>query len=112
MKIELNSLGNVYLFTLHGSLDYTASLKLLDAVTPHIGISGQKILLDFSEVSLVNSMGYVMLLRLLKASQTNGSLLKFCNLQGVTRESFELMRFDDFKQATSSRDEVLKTLQA
>ncbi|MBF0406079.1 MAG: STAS domain-containing protein [Candidatus Riflebacteria bacterium] len=110
MEIEQTLIDNIRVFKLEGNIDYQGALELFNLVTPFLTTKDASLLLDFSGVSLINSMGYVMILRLLKTSRKCGSRLKFCNLQGLAKESLEIMRFDEFKQATSTQDQVIESM--
>ena len=100
----------IHVVSPEGGLDYDHALKLFEVVQPLVAQPGEKVLLDLGKVTMISSMGYVVLVQFLKTAQKTGSHLRLCNLQGIARENLEIMRFDGLKAATLDRQDVLTML--
>lgn len=110
MTIQISNDQGIHIIAPEGCLDYNHALKLFEVVQPLVAQSGAKILLDLEQVTMISSMGYVVLLQFLKTARKNGSRLQLCNLQGVARESLEIMRFEGVNVAVVSRADALERL--
>ncbi|MFZ2957826.1 MAG: STAS domain-containing protein [Candidatus Ozemobacteraceae bacterium] len=112
MGIEYYAQSGVHVFELEGCLDYCSALKVFEAVHPVLVKTGTRVLIELGNVNIISSMGYVVLLQFMKTARCVGSHIRFCNLQGVARESLEIMRYQDVDQAAITREEALSRLQA
>ena len=110
MTIQSSVDKGVHIIAPEGCLDYNHALKLFEVVQPLVAQAGMKILIDLELVTMISSMGYVVLLQFIKTARKSGSRLQLCNLQGVARESLEIMRFEGVEIAVVNRHEALELL--
>ena len=110
MIIHSRTSRGVTIVSLEGCLNYEHAFVLFESVQPLVAQPRARILLDLEQVSMISSMGYVVLKQFIRTADEKGSQIRFCNLNGTALENLEIMRFDGLKNAVMTLDEALELL--
>ena len=97
MHISQEHHADAMILTLAGRLDNstTEGLKAgLDAYVATCRAGGEKLVLDFSRVDYISSVGLRVLMLAAKQSREQGGTIVVAALQPVVREIFEISRFN------------------
>ena len=81
----------------HGRIDHATADDFRVALTPHLAgcqAGGDRLVLDFSAVEYISSVGLRVLILASKQVKKQGGALAVCGLQPVVREIFEISRFN------------------
>jgi len=81
----------------HGRIDHATADDFRAALTPHLAscrAGGDRLVLDFSAVEYISSVGLRVLILASKQVKKQGGALAVCGLQSVVREIFEISRFN------------------
>ena len=81
----------------HGRIDHATADDFRASLTPHLAscrAGGDRIVLDFSAVEYISSVGLRVLILASKQVKKQGGALAVCGLQPVVREIFEISRFN------------------
>lgn len=81
--------NGVIIFGLSGDIEATAGKKLNSALRSALGNEGKNVLLNFQDVSYMNSAGLRELIDIVKYCNKNNFKLKISNLPEDIREMFE-----------------------
>jgi anti-sigma B factor antagonist/stage II sporulation protein AA (anti-sigma F factor antagonist) len=113
MPISEERYGNVLVLTPTGRIDNstTDGLKAgLDAYIASCRADGDRLVLDFSKVDYISSVGLRVLMLAAKQIREQGGTIVVAALQPVVREIFEISRFDLVFQCFRSVREALHTV--
>ena len=80
-----------------GRIDHATADDFRAALTPYLascGAGGDRLVLDFSGVEYISSVGLRVLILASKQVKAQGGALAVCGLQPVVREIFEISRFN------------------
>ena len=80
-----------------GRIDHSTADDFRSALAPHLagcGTDGDRLVLDFSGVEYISSVGLRVLILASKQVKKQGGALAVCGLQPVVREIFEISRFN------------------
>ena len=80
-----------------GRIDHATADAFRAALTPHLAscmAGGDRLVLDFSGVEYISSVGLRVLILASKQVKAQGGALAVCGLQPVVREIFEISRFN------------------
>ena len=97
MHISQEHYADTLVLTLAGRIDNstTDGLKAgLDAYVANCRAEGDKLVLDFSKVEYISSVGLRVLMLAAKQSREQGGTIVVAALQPVVREIFEISRFN------------------
>ena len=97
MHISQERYGDALVLTLAGRIDNstTDGLKAgLDSYVSTCRADGDKLVLDFSRVDYISSVGLRVLMLAAKQSREQGGTIVVAALQSVVREIFEISRFN------------------
>jgi anti-anti-sigma factor len=88
--------AGVAVLQLSGDLDGTADKALNAAYASAIEPNPTRVLLNFADVSYINSTGIALIVGLLAEARTSGRKMLACGLSEHYREIFEITRISDF----------------
>jgi len=83
----------VVCLALAGSLDRDGALRLFEELGPLLSRRTTRVVVDLEQLEYINSIGYGMIIRLLKRASDNRSQLVLSGLRGFVRENFEQMNY-------------------
>ena len=113
MHISQERYGDALVLTVSGRIDNstTDGLKAgLDAYASTCRSGGDKLVLDFSKVDYISSVGLRVLMLAAKQSREQGGTIVVAALQPVVREIFEISRFNLVFECFGSLREALAKL--
>lgn len=112
MQIFQQRYGDALVLTLAGRIDNSTTDNLkagLDAYVATCSSDGDRLVLDFSKVDYISSVGLRVLMLAAKRSREQGGTIVVGGLQPVVREIFEISRFNlVFECFGSVRDALAK----
>lgn len=97
MQISEERYGNTMVLTLTGRIDNstTDAFKAgIDARVAACRADGDRLILDFSGVEYISSVGLRVLMLMARQSRAQGGTIVVAALQSVVREIFEISRFN------------------
>jgi anti-sigma B factor antagonist len=97
MRISEERFGDTVVLTLTGRIDNstTDAFKAgIDARVAACRADGDRLILDFSGVEYISSVGLRVLMLMAKQSRAQGGTIVVAALQSVVREIFEISRFN------------------
>ncbi|WP_036221808.1 STAS domain-containing protein [Mesoaciditoga lauensis] len=107
-KIDIKMINSDVLIMLTGELDAYHSIEFKEKMMEIIKGHGDKILLDMTDLSYIDSAGLGALVSLLKRASENSKELRLFGLRGNVKKIFELTRlnmvfniFDTLEEALS-----------
>ena len=112
MNISDRRIGNAVVLEVTGRIDNDTSEAFRLLLAPHLRDctrDGDCVVLDFSGVEYISSVGLRVLMLAAKQAKKQGGALVVANLQTVVREIFEISRFDLVLQCFASVREALAT---
>ena len=113
MEITHRAYADVVVVAPAGRLDHTVAedfeRSLMPLLDPAAG-GGAGLVLDFSRVDYISSVGLRVLMLASKQAKAQGCALAVCGLQAVVREIFEISRFNLVLQVFPSLREALAAL--
>jgi len=116
VHISQEHYADTLVLTLAGRIDNstTEGLKAgLDAYVANCRAEGDKLVLDFSKVEYISSVGLRVLMLAAKQSREQGGTIVVAALQPVVREIFEISRFNlVFECFGTTREALAKLSQA
>jgi len=110
MQIVQERYGDTLVLTLVGRIDNSTTDNLkagLDSYVASCGPGGDRLVLDFSKVDYISSVGLRVLMLAAKRSREQGGTIVVAGLQPVVREIFEISRFNLVFECFSSVREAL-----
>jgi anti-anti-sigma factor len=88
--------GATAVLDLHGEIDAGADAALHAAYEQAASCGAPEVLLDFGDVSYINSTGIALIVALVAHARGAGLRLLACRLSEHYREIFEITRLDDY----------------
>jgi len=110
MQIVQERYGDTLVLTLVGRIDNSTTDNLkagLDSYVASCSPGGDRLVLDFSKVDYISSVGLRVLMLAAKRSREQGGTIVVAGLQPVVREIFEISRFNLVFECFSSVREAL-----
>ena len=98
MAFEANvrSVDGMAILELHGEVDGTADEGINGAYEAAIGTNPSRVLLNFEDVSYINSTGIALIVGLLAEARGSERSILVCGLSQHYKEIFEITRIADF----------------
>ncbi len=113
MHISQDRYGDALVLTLAGRVDNSTTEGLKAGIDSYIAscrAGGDRLVLDFSSVDYISSVGLRVLMLAAKQSREQGGTIVIAALQPVVREIFEISRFNlVFECFDSVREALAKT---
>jgi len=97
MQVSQQRYGDVRVVALSGRIDNTTSEMFRTDLGPHVAecrVGGDRLVLDFSGVEYISSVGLRVLMLAARQSREQGGTIAIAALQPVVREIFEISRFN------------------
>lgn len=97
MDIQTRSLPQLRIATVSGRIDHASAESLsssLQALLAECKGAGQSLLLDFSGVDYISSVGLRALMVASRQAKAQGSKIAVAALQSIVKEVFAISRFD------------------
>src|SRR5579859_8194950 len=97
MQVSQQRYGDVRVVALSGRIDNATSEMFRTDLGPHVAecrVGGDRLVLDFSGVEYISSVGLRVLMLAARQSREQGGTIAIAALQPVVREIFEISRFN------------------
>ena len=88
--------GDLAVIDLTGEIDANADVEMNRAYDEASASGAKTVLLNFSEVTYINSTGIALIVGVLAQARKQGTSLRACGLSEHYREIFEITRLVDF----------------
>lgn len=93
---------------MHGDVDGAADELINAAYTEAVAGGPRRVLLNFSDVSYINSTGIALIVGLLAEARGAGRTMLACGLSDHYKEIFEITRIADFVTIVDDEDAALQ----
>lgn len=113
MEIATHPDGSIRILKLTGRLDQTTAESFRQKLIPHLnecGASGKPLLLDFSGVEYISSIGLRVMILAAKQVKAQNGKVAIANLTPNVAEVFEIGRFNLVFQVFKNYDDALRFL--
>jgi len=108
VRLQKEMSGNVLLLSVDGNIDFAGVADLEKALKTHIETGGARIVVDFSNVTYVDSVAMGLLLRTVSAARNVDGDLKLACVTANVLKSFQLSALDSvfriYETVTDARD--------
>lgn len=108
MQINERKVNEVTILELSGEIDINTSPQVRKAFDQLIKEQRKKILLNFTEVTYIDSSGLATLVEMLQRLKRFGGSLRLCNLSEKVKGLFEITKLDRLFSIFASEEEALK----
>ena len=108
MQINERKVDEVTILELSGEIDINTSPEVRKAFEQLIKEQRKKVLLNFTEVTYIDSSGLATLVEMLQRLKRFGGTLRLCGLSEKVRGLFEITKLDRLFSIFSSEEESLK----
>jgi anti-sigma B factor antagonist len=110
MSFEANTRtnGTLTVLDLHGDVDGQADADLNAAYDGVITSDAKRVLLNFADVSYINSTGIALIVGLLAEARRSGRSILACGLSDHYKEIFEITRISDFIEVVDDEGAALQ----
>lgn len=93
MNLQLTTAGEFTVVGIHGRIDSVTAGTAEDKLNEQIDLDKPKIIIDCTHLTYISSSGLRVLLLSQKKITANGGILRFCCLQPVITEIFDISGF-------------------
>ena len=96
MQLTERRIGNVLVLATSGRIDHASAEGFKAALQPHLAqckAGGDVVVLDFSGVEYISSVGLRVLMLAAKQTKSQGGAIAVAALQPVVKEIFDISRF-------------------
>ena len=108
MKIKEEKIESVVLCIIEGEIDINTSAQLRKTFEEFVRRNEKKILVEFSQVSYIDSSGLATFIEALQHMKKIGCQLRFCDMTQQVKNAFELTKLHKLFAIFDGRDEALK----
>lgn len=108
MQIKQEDKNGVLVCYMAGEIDINTSPQVKKVFDKIIGTKKEKIVLNFKDVSYVDSSGLATLVEILKGLRFYGGRLKLTNLSTKVRNLFEITKLEKLFDIASEEEEAVK----
>jgi anti-anti-sigma factor len=115
MELSHSQEGSVSVVALRGRFDQASADSVHQALLPYINecrSDGKPLLLDFSDVAYISSVGLRVLIMAAKQVKSQSGRVAIANLTPIVAEVFQIGRFNLVFRVFPSNDEALSFLQS
>ena len=95
-EAEIRRNGDLAVLDMHGDVDGAADEALNGAYDQVIADNPTRVLLNFADVSYINSTGIALIVGLLAEARRSSRTIVVCGLTDHYKEIFEITRISDF----------------
>ncbi|MBI2572166.1 MAG: STAS domain-containing protein [Candidatus Schekmanbacteria bacterium] len=92
----------------NGYIDFEARQSMVPTFHDILAKGGRKILLNFSGVKKINSMGIAGILELIEQATKSSAVVKYSNLSRMNEKLFKMIGLTEYGTVHESEDEALK----
>lgn len=110
MQIRNIEKGGVLVCYLVGEIDINTSPQVKKAFDRLVGAKKEKIVLNFKDVSYVDSSGLATLVEILKGMRGYGGKLKLTNLSTKVKNLFEITKLEKLFDIAPEEEDAVKEL--
>jgi anti-anti-sigma factor len=110
MEAEVREVDGVTVIAPHGPLDVGAALDFRNLLAGPIGVSGNKVIVDLSSVSLVDSSGVGVLVTAHRQAEAAGAAFAIAGAVGPVGRVFEMTRTNKLLSIHDSVDDGIASL--
>jgi anti-sigma B factor antagonist len=109
MAFEANTRdsGGLVVLDMHGEVDAAADESLNAAYEQAVASNPTRVLLNFVDVSYINSTGIALIVGLLAEARGSGRTILACGLTPHYKEIFEITRISDFVTIVDDEQQAL-----
>lgn len=108
MQIKEKKINQADVLELFGEIDINNSPEFRKVFDRLIKEDRKKILLNFSQISYIDSSGLATLVEMLQRLKRIGGILRLCNLSEKVKGLFEITKLDKLFSIFASEEEALK----
>ncbi len=108
LKYSENQIGEVTVCSVTGKLDAMTAPELKKRIQELVDGKKIKVVLNFEQLSLIDSSGVGAIVALLKRLRTEKGDVKLCALAGQPLEIFKLLRLDKAFDSYTSENEAVE----
>ncbi|AHC16548.1 STAS domain-containing protein [Salinispira pacifica] len=112
MEVKLKNKNGVLLVELQEEIDLFHANKLKLYFNKIFESSHKKIVLNFQEVTYIDSSGIGALLNIFKESKKREIKILFTNIHGSVKKVIELTKLDDYFPILRTQEEAIEQLEA
>ncbi len=109
MNIKIDQKNNVWVCHLNGEIDINTAPQIKKVFDKILSEKREKILINFEEVSYVDSSGLATLVEMLKNIRSYGGKLKLSNLSSKIRSLFEITKLEKLFDIFNDEEEALRS---
>lgn len=110
MQFKQEEKGGILVCYVNGEININTSPQVKKAFDKLIGAKKEKIVVNFKDVSYVDSSGLATLVEMLKGLRSYGGKLKLTNLSTKVKNLFEITKLEKLFDITSEEEEAVKGL--
>ena len=110
MQVKQEDKNGVLVCYLTGDLDINTSPDVKKTFDKLIAEKKEKLVLNFKDVSYVDSSGLATLVEILKGLRSYGGKLKLTNLSTKVKNLFEITKLEKLFDISQEEDEAVKAL--
>lgn len=109
MNIKIDQKNNVWVCRMNGEIDINTAPQIKKVFDKILSEKREKILINFKEVSYVDSSGLATLVEMLKNIRSYGGKLKLSNLSSKIRGLFEITKLEKLFDISNNEEEALNS---
>ena len=110
MQINQEEKNGILVYYLNGEIDINTSPQVKKIIDKAIAAKKDKILLNFKDVSYIDSSGLATLVEVLKGLRSYGGKLAISNLSVKVKNLFEITKLEKLFNISSEEEEAVKSL--
>lgn len=109
MNIKIDQKNNVWVCRMDGEIDINTAPQIKKAFDKILSEKREKILINFEEVSYIDSSGLATLVEMLKNIRSYGGKLKLSSLSSKIRSLFEITKLEKLFDISNDEEEALRS---
>ena len=109
MNIKIDQKNNVWGCRMNGEIDINTAPQIKKVFDKILSEKREKILINFEEVSYVDSSGLATLVEMLKNIRSYGGKLKLSSLSSKIRSLFEITKLEKLFDISNDEEEALRS---
>ncbi len=107
MELKIRKTGENYIIDVDGEMDLYNSYKIKDLITKMVEKNVKRIIVNFSEVTYIDSSGVGALIYICSVIRKKHLQLALTNIQGSVKKVIELTRLTEYFPMTNSIEEAV-----
>jgi anti-anti-sigma factor len=108
VKIKEEKSGDILICVLEGEIDISNSSQLRKTFDDFIKRNEKKVLVDFSDVSYIDSSGLATLIEMLQRIKKVGGKMRSCSMNQKVSNIFEITKLHKLFEIFDNRETALK----